>query len=110
MAFDHLLDGVGVHRHVFANGSVRTTSRLHTNHPVRRDCAAFDDEFGILFGEYVVGDGGNRIFPAHFTTERHQECGLTRADGTAASNSDWLAHDAGSFPMLDYEMQSRVCN
>ncbi len=77
-----------VRGNIFANGGVRTTAGFDSADSFGRKCVVTNQEFAVLFGEDVVGHGGNVHFVAKESAELEHECGFSASYGSANTNRE----------------------
>src|SRR5262249_46255721 len=92
----HLGDGQKVDRGVLADRSMRAPAGFDPADPFCRQRAASRQEFGVLAGVDVVGDRGDFEPAAHLLAQPVHQRGLTRPDGTADPDAQWVAHERNS--------------
>lgn len=77
-----------VGRNVFANGGVRTATRLHRANALSRQGIVAHEEFAVFLGENVVGDGGDIQPVPEALAELKHEGGLAAADRAADADGE----------------------
>src|SRR6201984_1710922 len=94
--FIHLFNGGEVHRSIFTNCGVRTTSGFYSHNSLRRQCFRSCENKLVLFRINVIGNHVNVVRVAKALAQRLSERGFARSDRAADTDTQWVCLGMGT--------------